>query len=120
MNKFDDNVKTDLAEYASEFTPHDVELDITDFTIEEPDRQEIHLSLNINSHTLSNFSRRMRPHIATLSPQQQDLYLMAIEFLKTNDHTANQAALAWLYDIAEANPQSAIEKEISKFMGLLK
>ncbi len=62
----------------------------------------------------------MRPHIETLTPLQQDQYLMAIELLKTTDHTANQAALAWLYKIAAANPDSAIEKEISTFMGLLK
>jgi diketogulonate reductase-like aldo/keto reductase len=120
MNTFDNDIKADLAEFAAEFTPHDVELDITDFTIEEPDKQEIHLWININTQALSSFSRQMQPHIEALTPLQQDLYLMAIEFLKTTDHTANQAALAWLYEIAEANPDSAIEKEISTFMGLPK
>jgi hypothetical protein len=120
MNKFDNRIKADLAGLASDFTPHDVELDITDFTVEEPDKQEIHLWININTQALSSFSRQMRPLIETLTPHQQDLYLMAIEFLKTTDNTANQAALAWLYEIAEANPDSAIEKEISTFMGLLK
>jgi hypothetical protein len=120
MNKFNSNVKTNLAGFASEFTPHDVELDITDFTIEEPDKQEIHLSININAQALSDFSHNMRPHIENLTHLQQDLYLMAIEFLKTTDHTANQAALAWLYEISESNPNSPIEKEISKFMGFLK
>jgi diketogulonate reductase-like aldo/keto reductase len=120
MNDFDNNVNAGLAEFTTEFTPHDVELDITDFTVEEPDKQEIHLWININAEALYSFSRQMRPHIEALTPLQQDLYLMAIEFLKTTDHTANQAALAWLYDIAEANPDSAIEKKISTFMGLLK
>lgn len=120
MNKFDDEVKTNLADLASEFVPHDVELDITDFTIEEPDKQEIHLWININAQALSSFSHQMRPHIENLTPLQQDLYLMAIEFLKTTDHTANQAALAWLYEIAEANPKTPIEKEVTTFMGLIK
>jgi hypothetical protein len=116
MNKIS-GIKKGLAELASEFTPHDVELDITDFTIDEPGKQEINLRINVNQEVLSVFTQRMRPHITVLTPYQQDCYHMAIEILKTTDFKANQAALAWLYDIAENTPNSAIRNEICRFMG---
>lgn len=117
MSNLDTNVKVDLAELASEFAPHDVELDITDFTIEEADKQEIHLWININAQMLSTFTQQMRPLLDSLTAYQQDCYHMAIEFLKTTDRKANLAAVAWLYEIAEANPNTQMEKEINRFLG---
>lgn len=117
MAEFDKSMKMKLAEIASEFAPHEVELDITDFTIEDTDKQDIHLCINVNAQNLSYFTEQMRSHIAKLTPYQQDCYHMAIEILKTTDYTANQAALAWLYEIAEANPKSPMAREINLFMG---
>ncbi len=117
MSELDNHIKADLAELASDFTAHDVELDITDFTIDEPEKQEIHLWVNINAQRLSSFTRQMRPHLDSLTAYQQDCYHMAIEFLKTTDRKANLAAVAWLYEIAEANPCTMMEKEINNFLG---
>jgi negative regulator of genetic competence, sporulation and motility len=116
MNKLS-GIKNGLAELASEITPHEVELDITDFTLDQSGNQEINLWINVNEEVLSVFTQRMRPHIDKLTPHQQDCYYMAVEILKTTDHKANQAALAWLYEIAESSPNSEIEKEITNLMG---